>query len=139
MKRWSILLAAVLAAGLGLMPAIALALNVVATSPSMGALVRTLAPNAKLTVLAEPDQDLHMLQAKPSMIRALRSADLVVAIGAELEVGWLPAASKSAVNPVILPGREGYFEAAAQVPLLEVGGTADRARGDVHPVSYTHL
>jgi zinc/manganese transport system substrate-binding protein len=139
MKRWSILLAAVLAAGLGLMPAIALALNVVATSTSMGALVRTLAPNAKLTVLAEPDQDLHMLQAKPSMIRALRSADLVVAIGAELEVGWLPAASKSAVNPVILPGREGYFEAAAQVPLLEVGGTADRARGDVHPAGNPHV
>jgi zinc/manganese transport system substrate-binding protein len=90
-------------------------------------------------VLAGPEQDLHMLQAKPSMIRALRGADLVVAVGAELEMGWLPAASSSAANPAILPGREGYFEAAAQVPLLDVGGTADRARGDVHPAGNPHV
>jgi len=98
----------------------ALALDVVATSPSMGALVRAVAPGAELTVLAGPDQDLHALQAKPSMMRALRGADLLVAVGAELEVGWLPAASAGAANPAILPGTEGYFEAAAQVPLLDV-------------------
>jgi zinc/manganese transport system substrate-binding protein len=132
MKPWLIGLLAVFAGP-------ALALDVVATSPSMGALVRAVAPGAGLTVLADPDQDLHMLQAKPSMIRALRDADLVVAVGAELEVGWLPAASSSAANPAILPGREGYFEAAAQVPLLDVGGTADRARGDVHPAGNPHL
>jgi zinc/manganese transport system substrate-binding protein len=105
----------------------------------MGALVRAVAPGAGLTVLAGPEQDLHMLQAKPSMIRALRGADLVVAVGAELEVGWLPAASSSAANPDILPGREGYFEAAAQVPLLDVGGAADRAMGDVHPAGNPHV
>ena len=117
----------------------ALALDVVATSPSMGALVRAVAPGAELTVLAGPDQDLHALQAKPSMMRALRGADLLVAVGAELEVGWLPAASAGAANPAILPGTEGYFEAAAQVPLLDVGGTADRARGDVHPAGNPHV
>jgi zinc/manganese transport system substrate-binding protein len=105
----------------------------------MGALVRAVAPDAHLTVLAGPEQDLHMLQAKPTMIRSLRSADLLVAVGAELEVGWLPAASSSAANPQILPGREGYFEAAAQVPLLDVGGAADRARGDVHPAGNPHV
>lgn len=139
MKRWSTILAAVLAAGLGLAPATALALNVAATSPSMGALVRAVAPNATLTVLAGPDRDLHGLQAKPSMMRALRGADLVVAIGAELEVGWLPPAIGGAANPKILPGTEGYFEAAAQVPLLEGGGPADRALGDVHPVGNPHV
>jgi zinc/manganese transport system substrate-binding protein len=117
----------------------AAALEIVATSPSMGALVRTLAPESELTVLAGPDRDLHALQAKPSMIRALRSADLVVAIGAELEIGWLPAAIASAANPSIQPGRRGYFEAAAQVPLLDAGGTANRALGDVHPVGNPHV
>ena len=126
-------------AGLALMAAPVLALDVVATSPSMGALVRAVAPQAQLTVLAGPDRDLHALQAKPSMIRALRSADLLVAVGAELEMGWLPAASSSAANPDILPGREGYFEAAAQVPLLDVGGPADRAMGDVHPAGNPHV
>jgi len=132
MNRWLIALLALFAGP-------ALALDLVATSPSMGALVRAVAPSAALTVLAGPDQDLHMLQAKPSMIRALRGADLVVAIGAELEVGWLPAATSSAANPAIQPGREGYFEAAAQVPLLDVGGTADRAQGDVHPAGNPHV
>lgn len=117
----------------------AFALDVVATSPSMGALVRTVAPSATLTVLAGPDRDLHALQAKPSMIRALRGADLVVAVGAELEVGWLPAASASAANPDILPGQAGYFEAAAQVPLLDVGGAANRGMGDVHPAGNPHV
>jgi len=118
----------------------AAALEVVATSPSMGALVREVAGSrADLTVLAGPNRDLHTLQAKPTMMRALRAADLVVAIGAELEVGWLPVAIAGAANPKILPGTEGYFEAAAQVPLLDAGGAADRAMGDVHPVGNPHV
>jgi zinc/manganese transport system substrate-binding protein len=117
----------------------AVALDVVATSPSMGALARAVAPSAGLTVLAGPERDLHALQVRPSMIQALRGADLVIAVGAELEMGWLPAASSSAANPAILPGREGYFEAAAQVPLMHVGGSADRARGDVHPAGNPHV
>jgi len=115
------------------------AIDIVATSPSKGALVRAVAPDASLEVLAGPNRDLHGLQAKPSMIRALRGADLVVAIGAELEIGWLPAAIASAANPNIQPGRSGYFEAAAQVPLIDAGGPADRAMGDVHPVGNPHV
>lgn len=115
-------------------------LDVVATNSSMGALARTVgAERARITVLVSPDRDLHMLQAKPVMIRILRDADLVVAVGAELEVGWLPAATGSAANPRILPGKPGYFEAAAQVDLLEVGSPADRALGDVHPVGNPHV
>ena len=118
----------------------AAALDVVATSSSMGALVREVAgPRARLTVLAGPTRDLHALQAKPTMMRALRGADLVVAIGAELEVGWLPVAIRGAANPKILPGTNGYFEAAAQVPLLDMGGAANRALGDVHPMGNPHV
>jgi len=118
----------------------ALALEIVATAPSMGALVRELTGTDNgLAVLAEPDRDLHSLQAKPSMIRALRDADLLVALGADLESGWLPAAINSAANRRIQPGQPGYFEAAAQVPLLDVGGPADRAGGDVHPVGNPHV
>ena len=118
----------------------AVALDIVATAPSMGALARAVAGDrAAVKVLAAPDQDLHRLQAKPSMMRDLRGADLVLALGAELESGWLPAALSNAANPAVLPGQPGYFEAAAQVTLLEAGGTADRARGDVHPVGNPHL
>lgn len=116
------------------------ALDVVASSSSTGALVREIAgARAELTILAPPDRDLHHLQARPSMIRALRGADLVVALGAEIEVGWLPLAIRQAANPGIQPGRAGYFEAAAQVTLLDVGGPADRALGDVHPSGNPHV
>jgi len=118
----------------------ATAVEVVATSPSMGALVKAVAGSrAKLTVLAGQNRDLHKLRAKPTMMRTLRGADLVVAIGAELEVGWLPVAVSSAANPKILPGTNGYFKAAAQVPLLDVGGAANRAMGDIHPVGNPHV
>ncbi|MGD2119683.1 MAG: metal ABC transporter substrate-binding protein [Chromatiales bacterium] len=120
-------------------PAMA-ALNVVASSSSGGALVREIAGSqAHLTILAPPDRDLHHLQARPSMIRALRGADLVVALGAELEIGWLPLAINQAANPGIQPGRTGYFEAATQVSLLDAGGPADRALGDVHPTGNPHI
>lgn len=119
---------------------LALAIDVVATTASMGMLARTVGgPAVKVSVLAPPDRDPHALQAKPSMMRALRDADLLVAVGAELEVGWLPAALDGAANPKVLPGRLGYFEAAAQVPLLEAGQAADRARGDVHPMGNPHV
>lgn len=116
------------------------ALDVVATTASMGMLARSVGgPQVRVTELAPPDRDAHMLQARPSMLRALRDAQLVVAVGAELEIGWLPAAINGAANGAILPGRPGYFEAAAQVPLLDAGQAADRAQGDVHPAGNPHL
>lgn len=115
-------------------------LPVVATSTSMAAVVRAVGGDrVAVTVLATPEQDLHRLQVKPSMMRALRTAALVVAVGAELEVGWLPPALSHAANPALQPGRPGYFEAAAQVPLLDVGTPADRALGDVHPLGNPHV
>jgi zinc/manganese transport system substrate-binding protein len=115
------------------------AVTVVATTPCMGALVREVGGQAvSVTVLAPPDRDVHYLIARPSMMVALRRADLLVAVGADLEVGWLPAAIQGAANGKILPGQPGYFEGAAQIDLLEKGQAADRSRGDVHPMGNPH-
>ncbi|MDD3519309.1 MAG: metal ABC transporter substrate-binding protein [Chromatiales bacterium] len=115
-------------------------LDVVATTSSMGMLARVVGGEAvRVSVLAPPDRDAHHLQARPSMLAALRRADLVVAVGAELEVGWLPAALQGAGNPRVNPGRPGYFEAAAQMPLLGAGAAADRSQGDVHPHGNPHI
>ncbi|MCU0934823.1 MAG: metal ABC transporter substrate-binding protein [Gammaproteobacteria bacterium] len=120
--------------------AAAAAPKVVATTAAMGMLAREVGgPAVEVTVLAPPDRDAHYLDARPSFIRALRAADLVMAVGADLEAGWLPPALSSAANPGVLPGRDGYFEAAAQVDLLETGGAADRSLGDVHPAGNPHL
>jgi zinc/manganese transport system substrate-binding protein len=116
------------------------ALDVVTTTSSMGLLARTIGgTNVKLTTLAPPDRDAHFLQATPSMMLAARRAQLLVAVGADLEVGWLPALTSSSANPRILPGQLGYFEAAAQVELIERGAAADRSKGDVHPGGNPHI
>ncbi len=113
--------------------------RVVATVPNMGMLARAVGGDAvSVTVLAPPDRDAHYLEARPSMMSALRRADIVVAVGAELEVGWLPAALQGAHNPRVQPGRSGYFEGAAHTSLIQVGGAADRAQGDVHPAGNPH-
>ncbi len=115
-------------------------LNLVATTSSMGMLARTVGGDqVKVTVLAPPDRDAHYLLAKPSMMIALRNANLLVSVGAELEQGWLPAAIQSANNPKILVGQPGYFEGAAQIDLIEKGGVADRSKGDVHPLGNPHF
>lgn len=135
-KRMSLVCFAVLA--LFSLPSQA-ALNVVASTASLGMLARTVGGDAvRVTVLAPPDRDAHYLQAKPSMMLALRRADLVLAVGADLEIGWLPVALQGAGNPRIRPGQRGYFEADSVVPLIDKGQAADRARGDVHPLGNPH-
>jgi zinc/manganese transport system substrate-binding protein len=129
----------VLAGAAGVAPAEA-KLNVVATTSSMGMLARTVGGDqVKVAVLAPPDRDAHYLLAKPSMMVALRNADLLVVVGADLEVGWLPAALQSASNPKILPGTNGYFDGGAQLDLIEKGGAPDRSKGDVHPLGNPHF
>lgn len=115
-------------------------IDVVTTSSSGALLARTVAgAHANITVLGPPDRDLHYLQVRPSMMRAVRSADLLIAVGADLEIGWLPIVIRRAANPAVQPGRPGYFEFAAQVELLDVGGVADRSLGDVHPMGNPHV
>jgi zinc/manganese transport system substrate-binding protein len=136
MRQQAILMAVMLATA---WPAMA-EVRVVASTSSMAMLAREVGgPQVSITTLAPPDRDPHYLLARPSMMVSLRRADLLVAVGAELEVGWLPAAIQGASNPKILPGQSGYFEGAAQIDLIEQGQTADRSRGDVHPMGNPHF
>ena len=85
-------------------------LNVFATVPEWGALANELGgDNVKIYVATSATQDPHHIEAKPSLIARARAADLVVATGAELEIGWLPLVTQQAGNPKIQPGRPGYF------------------------------
>jgi zinc/manganese transport system substrate-binding protein len=121
------------------MPALA-ALNVFATVPEWGALAQELGGD-KVTVYVATNalQDPHHVEAKPSLIARARTADLVLATGAELEVGWLPLVVQQAGNPKIRPGKPGYFEAARYVTMLEKPARLDRADGDVHPGGNPHI
>ena len=115
-------------------------LNVFACEPEWGALVTELAgDNAKVYVATTAMQDVHHIQARPSLIAAARRADLLVCTGAGLEVGWLPVLLRQSGNDRIQRGRPGNFEASRYVRMLEVPSRLDRAQGDVHPMGNPHI
>lgn len=123
----------------GVLPAHA-ALKVLATTPDWGALTTELGgERVNVYVATTALQDVHRVEAKPSLVARARSADLVVATGAELEVGWLPVLIQESGNSRIQPGAAGYFEAASALRLLEVPSKLDRSMGDIHPQGNPHV
>jgi len=129
------------ASGLSLaaLPAAA-ALNVFACEQEWAALAQELAGDkASVYSATTALQDAHRVEARPSLIARVRSADLVICAGAELEVGWLPLLLTQSGNARIQPGSAGYLEASQFVPKLEIPKVVDRALGDVHPSGNPHV
>jgi zinc/manganese transport system substrate-binding protein len=122
------------------MTSIASALNVFVCEPEWGSLVGELAGDkAKITVATTAFQDPHRLQARPSLIAAVRRAELIVCTGADLEIGWLPLLLRRAGNAKIRAGNAGYFLAANFVRRIEIPASVDRSQGDVHPQGNPHV
>lgn len=86
-----------------------------------------------------PFQDVHYIEARPSLIARMRRADLVICTGADLEVGWLPLLLRQAGNARVQPGQMGFLAASDSVDLLEKPATVDRSQGDIHPYGNPHL
>ncbi|KPQ00214.1 zinc ABC transporter substrate-binding protein [Marinobacter sp. HL-58] len=124
--------------GLAMVPAQA-ALNVFACEPEWADLVLALVPDADVHTATSAGQDPHYIEARPSLISAMRRADLAVCTGASLEAGWLPALISRASNSVIRPGKPGLFFAAEQVTLHQPQDHVDRSMGDVHPEGDPHI
>lgn len=84
-------------------------------------------------------QDPHFVEAKPSFLLKLRRADLLIVVGLELEIGWLPPLITQSTNPKIQVGAPGYFDASRYARILEIPtGVVTRAEGDVHPLGNPH-
>lgn len=115
-------------------------LNIFATVPEWGALAQQLGGDqVKVFVATVAQQDPHHIQARPSLIARARSAKLVIATGAELEIGWLPIVQRDSGNRAIQTGQPGYFEAAQYVTLLDIPRSVDRSMGDVHAEGNPHI
>ncbi|MBS1144249.1 MAG: zinc transporter substrate-binding protein [Proteobacteria bacterium] len=117
-------------------------LNIFATVPEWGALAQEIGGSkVKVYTATNAFQDPHRIEAKPSLLAQARRANLLIAAGADLEIGWLPVVLRDSGNATIQPGRPGYFEAAGLVNRLDVPTTIDRAHGDVHAAGnpHTHL
>ena len=116
-------------------------LNVVSSTPDFAAIAREIgADKIKVTSLAVGTEDPHFVDAKPSFIRILNQADVLIEGGAELESSWLSVLVNSARNPKIIGSAPGHIVAAKVVQLLEVPqGSTDRSEGDVHPLGNPHF
>jgi zinc/manganese transport system substrate-binding protein len=115
-------------------------LRVVATTQDLEAIVKEVAGDKVETEsLAKGYQDPHFVEAKPSFILRLNKADLLVVVGRELEIGWLPPLITQARNPKIQPGAQGYLDASLTAKILDLPtGQITRAMGDVHPQGNPH-
>ena len=89
--------------------------------------------------LAKGYQDPHFVEPKPSFLLKLRNADLLISVGLDLEIGWLPPLITQSGNGRIQPGAPGYLDASQFTEILEIPqGKLTRAEGDVHPLGNPH-
>src|SRR5258708_12065629 len=128
-----------LSSAFAMLPATA-ALNVFACEPEWGALALELGGDKVSVYLATTAlQDPHRIEARPSLIARIRSTDLLICSGSELEIGWIPLLLPQSVNPKVQLGSPGYFEASQYVVKLEIPKVLDRALGDLHPGGNPHV
>ena len=118
----------------------AAAVKVVTTTQDLAAIVQAVGgSDVSVSSIARGDLDPHFVDAKPSFMVKLASADLVVCIGLELEIGWLPSLLTGSRNPKVQPGAAGYLDASAAIsPIEKPTGAIDRSRGDIHPLGNPH-
>jgi zinc/manganese transport system substrate-binding protein len=136
MKPLAVVVLAVLAAA----PSARAAVNVVASTEDLAALAREVGGDkVKVEAIARGYQDPHFVEAKPSFILKLSRADLLVVVGRELEIGWLPPLIQQSRNARIQVGADGYLDASLTARILEIPtGQITRAMGDVHPLGNPH-
>ncbi len=115
-------------------------LNVVTSTPNLRAIAAEVGGSfADVDSIAKGAQDPHYIEAKPSFMTKISKADLLIVVGLDLEVGWIPSIVQGARNPKVRPGAKGYFDAGTAIEPLEVPtGGITRAEGDVHPFGNPH-
>jgi zinc/manganese transport system substrate-binding protein len=115
-------------------------LNVVTTTPDLAAIAAVVGgARVRVKALALPTQDPHWVDARPNLALELSRADLLIAVGAELEVGWLPTLQTGSRNGKVQVGAPGYLDCSALVDLLERPAVkVERSMGDVHPSGNPH-
>lgn len=135
-----IVLLSLAAALAGAATAAAAPINVMTTTEDLAALAREVGgDHVKVESLARGYQDPHFVEAKPSFVVKLHGADLLIAVGRELENAWLPPLVTQSRNSRIQPGGAGFLDASQNVRILDIPtGQITRAMGDVHPSGNPH-
>lgn len=115
-------------------------LNVVTATEDLAALSREVGGDQiNVDSIAKGYQDPHFVEPKPSFLLKLQKADLLVVVGLQLEIGWLPPLQTQSRNSRIQVGANGYLDVSRFCKILEIPtGQITRAMGDVHPLGNPH-
>jgi zinc/manganese transport system substrate-binding protein len=116
------------------------ALNVITSTEDLASLAQEVGGDKiKVESIARGYQDPHFVEAKPSFVLKLNRANLLIVVGRDLEIGWLPPLITQSRNAHIQPGADGYLDASLTAKILELPtGQITRAMGDVHPLGNPH-
>ena len=128
-----------LTAAAGITPA-ASKLNVMTATQDLASLAREVGGDLiNADSIAMGYQDPHFVEPKPSFLLKLQKADLLVVVGLQLEIGWLPPLITQSRNSKIQVGAPGYLDMSQSCQILEIPtGQVTRAMGDVHPLGNPH-
>lgn len=139
-RRSFVAAAAASALGLARSGAAKSALRVVTSTTDLQALAQEVGGDrVQVESIARGYQDPHFVEPKPSFILKLSRADLLIAVGLQLEIAWLPPLITQSRNHHIQPGAPGYLDASANVEILQKpAGAVSRAMGDIHPLGNPH-
>jgi len=109
-------------------------LQVCCSVPDLASLVQTVGgENVSVTTFAKGTEDPHFIEAKPSFVKALSQANLLVVLGLGMEDGWSPVVLQNSRNAAVAIGAPGYLDASRAIePLDKPTGVVDRSMGDIH-------
>jgi zinc/manganese transport system substrate-binding protein len=121
-------------------PAAHAAVAIFACEPEWDALAQEIGGDrVSITTATTALQDPHQVQARPSLLAAMRNAQMVFCDGAGLEDGWLPLLIRQAGNESVQEGQAGHLLASRYVPKLGVPQKIDRSQGDIHAEGNPHI
>ena len=114
-------------------------LNIVASQAMYADLVKQIGKEkVEVKYVAPPKFNVHFIQPKPSDVRNVSRADLVVYTGLDLEEWWAPL-MEAAGKPEFFPSRERSVDLSRGIRILKVPDHAlSRAEGDIHLFGNPH-
>ncbi|MDZ7269015.1 MAG: metal ABC transporter substrate-binding protein [candidate division KSB1 bacterium] len=92
----------------------------------------------EVQALADPHEDPHFVQPRPTLMKRAREADAFIEIGLQLEL-WTENLLAGSGNPRIQLGQPGLIVASNNIATLELPQTLSREWGDVHPYGNPHI
>ena len=142
MTRWiksGIFLIMLIAVWIQADSALAQKIRVVTTIPDLADITKQIGKDlVDVESLARGVEFMHAVPVKPSFVPKLNRADLLMLVGLDLEISWLPPLFEVSSNPRILPGQPGYVDCSVRINVLEPPSRFDRAEGDIHPKGNPH-